>query len=131
LGDRGVARELRTLATHPCFQLGNERRAPFGPDGEALFGGQSVDITLNVEQEINASDGLEGNRRDRRRGPCPTRIGGDVGEHEEFAPCMAPAERLRHRSGLPVREVKPVVAGIGIGLQDAGELLQVPRRMIA
>lgn len=58
-------------------------------------------------------------------------MGGDIGEHEELAPCMAPAERLRHRSGLPVGQIKPVVAGIGIGLQNTGELPQVPLGMIA
>jgi hypothetical protein len=43
---------------------------------------------------------------------------------------MAPAECLRHRSGLPLGEVEAVVAGIGIGLQNASELLQVSLGMI-
>lgn len=66
-----------------------------------------------------------------RGGLSPTRIGGDVGQNEELARGMASAERLRHRSGLPVEEIEPIVAGIGIGLQNAGEPPQVPLGMIA
>ena len=122
-----------SLARSPrihASQIGDERRAPFGPDGKALLGGKAVDVALDVEQEIDAFDGLEGDGRDRWRILSSARIGSYVGEHEELAPGVAPAERLRHRAWLPIGEVEPIVAGIGIGLQDSGELLQMLFRMI-
>ena len=65
------------------------------------------------------------------RRPTPDAYGGDVGKHEELAPRMAPAECLHHRAGLAIEEIEPVVTGIGVGLQDAGELPQMPLRVIA
>jgi len=104
--------------------------APFSPGGEALLTGHSIDVALHIEQEIDAFGGLKGDQRDRRGGLFPTRIGCDVGEHEELAPGMASAERLCHRSGVAVGEIEPLVAHIGIGLEDAGELLQISLGMV-
>jgi hypothetical protein len=126
-----MAREFGALAAHPLFQLGDERRAPSTPDSEALAGGTSVDIALDVEQQINALDRFEGYRRDRRRGLPTPRVGCDVGKDEELASRMAPAERSGRRTGLASGEIEPVVAGIGVGLQDSGKLPQMPLRMIA
>jgi hypothetical protein len=107
-----VARELGPLATRPLFQLDDERRAPFAPDDQTLLGGQAQDVALDVEQEIDALAGLEGDRRDRRRVPA--------------APRMPPAQRLDHRARLSAGRIEPVVAGIGVGLKVAGERLQMP-----
>jgi hypothetical protein len=90
-----LARSPRTF-----FQLGDERRTPLLTHDKAFGCGEAIDIAFDVEQEINAFDGLEGNRRERRRGLSSTGIGGDVGQHEELAPRMAPAERLRHGAGF-------------------------------
>lgn len=61
-----------------------------------------------------------------RRGPlCALTIGGDVGEHEELATRMRPAQRLRQRSRGAVGLEQRIIAVIGIGLQNAGEGLEV------
>ena len=43
----------------------------------------------------------------------------------QFSPCVTPASRFDN----PAAFVNGVVAGVGIGLQDTDEVLEVPRRM--
>jgi hypothetical protein len=44
---------------------------------------------------------------------------------------MGPARRLEDRARLPLRLVKPVEPGIGVGLQDTGEAVEVALGMLA
>ena len=44
---------------------------------------------------------------------------------------MGPAQGLDDRSGLAIGREQPVVTGIGVSLQDAGEVAQMLRGMIA
>jgi hypothetical protein len=46
-------------------------------------------------------------------------MGGDMGEHEEVAPRMAPASGLEDGAGLSVCGIESGVAAIGVGLQNA------------
>jgi len=59
------------------------------------------------------------------------RIGRDVGELEELAPAMAPAQRLDNRAGSSIRLVEPIVAAVSVGLKDADEALEMPLWMFA
>ena len=52
-------------------------------------------------------------------------IRGNVGKHEELATRMCPAQRLCQRTGAAVDFEQWIIAAIGIGLQNAGEALQM------
>jgi hypothetical protein len=130
-GDRGMAREPGPLAVHPGFEVGDQRRDLRLPDGETCVGVVAVDRALGVEDGVDAGDGLAGERRDRRRLGTAAGGGGDVGELEELAPGMRPAECLRHRDWSPVRRVERPEAGIGVGLEDAAPSGEMRRGMLA
>jgi hypothetical protein len=83
------------LLTQPSFQLAYKRPALFLPDTQTLFDALAVDYALDVKQSVNARDGLQRNRRDRRRVLAAPRIGSDIGQLEELAPGMAPAVKSR------------------------------------
>ena len=51
---------------------------------------------------------------------------GDVGQFEELAPGVAPAQRAGHRPRSAISPVEVVVAAIGIGLQDAPPAREMP-----
>ena len=87
-------RRERSLA-QPGFQIGHERRALFLADAQTLFGAQAVDGALDVEQHVDALDGLQRDRRDRRRVLAAPGIGGDIGQLEELPPGMA-----QHSAGV-------------------------------
>ena len=91
LGNRGMAREFGALGAHPVFQPGDQGGAPFAPRAQTLLSGQSIDLALDVKKRVDAFDGLQSDRRDRRRILAAPRIGGDVGQLEELASRMAPA----------------------------------------
>ena len=59
--------------------------------------------------------------------PCP----GEVGEFEEFPPCMRPAEGFGHGTAGPCGRVEAGKAAVGIGLEDSGIAGQVPFGMLA
>src|SRR3546814_9911424 len=50
-GDGGRARELGPLLAQPCFQFGEQRRAPFLAHGQALAGAEPVDGALDRSEE--------------------------------------------------------------------------------
>lgn len=64
-------------------------------------------------------------RRDRRGVLSPLYVAGDVSEHEERATRMCPVQRLRQWNGIAIRLEQRVVAALGVGLQNAGEVLQM------
>ena len=61
---------------------------------------------------------------------APPRVGGDVGQFEELAPRMAPAQRLDDRAGLAVGKIEAIVAVERVGLQNAGVTGQMPLGML-
>ena len=76
---------------------------------EALGRGQAVEPALDREQAVDTTDGFERDRRDDHRRPAPARAG-DVGELEELATGMRPAEGGRHRARGALGGVESVVA---------------------
>ena len=86
-----------------------------------LFGAQTVDAALDVEQRVYALDRLQRDRRDRRRRLSAPDIGGNVGQLEELTPRMSPAQCRRDRSRSARGIVKLVIPAVGVGLQDAGD----------
>ena len=121
--------EFGALRAHPALERGDQRGAPLLADDQATGGRQAVDLALDVEEPVDASDGLECDRRDRRRCLAPPRIGGDVGKFEKLPARMAPAQRLDDRTGFAVGKIEPVVTVVRIGLQNAGVAGQLPLGM--
>lgn len=76
-------------------------------------------------------DRLQRDRRDGRRRSSSTGILRDVGQFEELPPRVRRAKRRRNRRRLARRIVESVEATVGVGLKNAGEPLQMPRRMLA
>ena len=113
------------------LQLVDDGLAAFLAHDQAGFDAEAVDLPLDIEQRVDAFDGLQGNRRDRCRVLSPTLIGGDVGKLEELAPGVTPTKRRCDRSWTSAWVVKMSVAAIGIGLQDAGPGGEVLLRMLA
>jgi hypothetical protein len=127
----GGAREPGPLRVQPGLQVGEKRRAPLLADRQALGGAEAVDLALDLEQRIDAPDRLQRDRRDRRRRSPAPGVLGDIGQFEERPAGMAPAERGRDRLRLAPRVIERIEAAIGVGLQDAGEALQMLYRMLA
>ena len=129
-----MAGELGTLLAHPGFQLGEQGRAGPLARGFALIGVQAVDVALDVEQSVDAPDGLKRQRRDDRRRLAlrlPLGDGGEVGQDEELAPRVRPARCLLDRPDASTRLIELAIAAIGVGLQDAAPRLQMPLGMLA
>ena len=97
LADIAVTRELATLRSHPGLQLRDQLRHAFTTHRQALVDGAAIDLTLEVEDRIDALDRLDRKRREHRQRPA--RLGSDVGKLEELAPAMCPATRLRDWAG--------------------------------
>ena len=83
--------ELGVLLAQPVAQGFDQRAAALLADALALVGRQAVDLALDGEQRIDASDRFDGDRRL-----------GEPGQVEELAPRMGPARRLDDRSRLAV-----------------------------
>ena len=94
------------------------------PDAVALAGAPAIDGSFDVEQRVDALHRLQRDRRDGRRRLAAPRIGGDIGQLEELAAGLGPAQRWRD-GALRARDiVETVIAGIGVGLQNAGEAVE-------
>jgi len=76
-------------------------------DRETLAGGEAVDLAFGVEDQVDALDRLEGERRDD--GELAVRLGGDVGEHEELAPRMRPASVRTSPGKEDGNDLKPFI----------------------
>jgi hypothetical protein len=79
----------------PGFQTGEKRRALFLTDTQTPAGTQAVDRALDIEQRIDAFHRLQRDRGDGRglfAAPC---VGSDIGQLEELAPGVCPAQRRR------------------------------------
>src|SRR5690606_17700411 len=65
LDNRGATRQSGPLGPHPFLKCGNKRKALSPTSFQTLIGGKTIDLSLDVEQGIDAFDRLERNRRDR------------------------------------------------------------------
>ena len=132
LGNRGMAREFGALGAHPVFQPGDQGGALFfAPRAQTFHSGQSIDLALDVKERVDAFDGLQSDRRDRRRILAAPRIGGDAGQLEELASRMAPAQRLNDQAGFAIGKIEAVVAVKRVGLQNAGIAAEMPLGMLS
>ena len=76
---------------------------------------RAEDAALDVDERVNACDRLQRDQGDLVGRSALADDTGDVGELEELAPEMAPAERARHRPRDAIGPVEVVVAAIGVG----------------
>src|SRR5918994_3914788 len=125
LGHGGRARQAGALVAQPDLKLGHQGGALISAHLETLNGGAAVDEALDLEQSVDAPHGLKRDRRDHDGVLAAPRIGSDVGELEELPACMRPTECWRDRALRTAGVVKPVVAAVSIGLQDAAEAAKV------
>jgi len=102
----------------------------FFTDAQPLGNGNAIDATLDLEQDVNTPDRLQRDRRDRSRILAPPCIGGDVRQLEELPPGMGPAQRRCDRCRSTRGIVERIVAAVGIGLQDADEVLKMLRGIV-
>ena len=105
------------MLAHPGIEFGDERSAALPANGQALLGRHAVDLALDIEERVDAGDGLEGDRRDRRCVASAPATRGDIGKREELAASVGPAQGLDDQPGLSVWCEQPVVSGIGVGLE--------------
>ena len=130
LGDRVVLRHPGAFVSQPVVQVQYHRRDLPLTGVMAGLGGQAGDHPLDLEDGVEAFDGFQCHGRDLRRDLLA--LAGlvlDVGQFEELAPGMRPAERAAHGRGLMACMIEVVVTAIGIGLQDACPARQVPGRV--
>jgi hypothetical protein len=67
--------------------------ARFVPGAPAkLFGSLAIDAAFNVEQSIDAFDGLQRDRRDRRRILPAPGVGRDIRKFEELPASVCPTQ---------------------------------------
>ena len=117
-----MAGELDALIPHPGFQGADKGSAPVLAHRQALGGGQAVDFLLDGEDGVDPLHRLQGDGGDHRvlgafrLAPCAL---GDVGQLEQLAPAVAPAQGLEDRARRPRRFIKLVVAAIGVRLQHS------------
>src|SRR5258708_38716320 len=112
-----MTREFGALGAHPGFERGDQGGAPLLARGQPLLERKAINLALDVEERVDALDGLQGDRRDRRRLLASPRVRGDVGQLEELAARMAPAQRLDDRARLAVGKIE---AGLSVGRGRAG-----------
>jgi hypothetical protein len=120
-----LPRAPRIQASRSSTRGGDRRLA----NGESFLGGRAVDHALGIEDRIDPSYRLDRQRGDHRQ--FAAGLQADVGEDEELAPGMGPAGRLEHRTWLAIRLEEAVEPGIGVGLQDAGEAVEMAFGMLA
>jgi len=106
-------RESLARSRHPVLERRDQREAPLLAGRQAFGGGRAVDLALAVEERVDTSDGLQRDRRDRRRRLAPSSVGGDISQLEEFPPRVAPAQRLDDRTRRPVGKIEAIVAVTG------------------
>lgn len=113
LGDGIVLRHLGTLGREPIVQLFDEWTSMLLSRCEPRL------AAFEVEKCVDAGHGFERGGRYLVGRLALAHVAGDVGQFEELAPCMAPAERAQYRRRAAVRTVEVVVATIGIAAGGA------------
>jgi hypothetical protein len=120
-----VVRQASAGGAHPAFELGDQRRDGLAARGQAGGDFGAFERTFGVEDRVDAPDGLQDQREERRRGLPAAGGGGDVDHFVELPARMGPAERRHHRCGILVLLVEPAEARAGVGLEKAGPVLQM------
>jgi len=87
-----VLREQRQFAAQPVFQIGDKRGRQALSRLEAGSEGFAVDVALDLEQDIDAPNGVEGDRRDLLGVLALADIVFDIREFEELAAGMGPTQ---------------------------------------
>ena len=131
LGDRIVARELGAVALHPCLKFGDERCSQTCPRIAAFVHRDAVDAAFNLKDAVDTPHGFERHRRDIDGRFAPLGLAGDIGKFEEMTAGMRPAQGARHCTLRSRRLEQRIVTGIGVGLQNAAAVGEVPLRMFA
>ena len=108
------------------MQFLDARASMLLPRRETFLDGHAVYAALDLEERVNAGDGLKCDGRYLVGRLALAHVAGDVGQFEELAPGMAPAECAFDRRRAAVRTVEVVVATIGIGLESAMPPHEVP-----
>jgi hypothetical protein len=54
-----VAREFGALGTHPVLKRGDQGSAPSTAWSQTILGTETVDVALDVEECVDAFDGVE------------------------------------------------------------------------
>ena len=80
VGTSCIARSL-ALSSHPVLQVGDQRCAELLADSSSLLDGLAIHRSLDLEQGVDAPDGLQGQRRDRRRRFALRRAAGVLSGH--------------------------------------------------
>ena len=119
LGGLGVARQPAPLGAHPVCKIADQWRDAVLAGSAPVTSGDPVEFTLDREDRVDAPHGF-----DRQR-----RFAG-VGEDEEIATAMAPAQRLGDRPRPSLGIVELAEPGIGVGLEDSGIAGQMPAWML-
>ena len=82
------------------------------PDVEANLGRMTVDLAFDGKDRIDPGNRLQRHRRYRIGWFTLASGGGNIGELEELAPRMAPAEGTGHRRRFAAVPVEVIVAAI-------------------
>lgn len=122
-------REAGALFAQPSFQPA--RCALLIADAEPLVRRKAVDAVLDLEQDVDTSDRLQRDWRDRGRVLAAPGISRDVRKIEELPPGVGPTQRRCDRPGRAGRLVELIVSIISIGLQNPGEVPKMPQGMFA
>jgi hypothetical protein len=92
-----MAGEFGSFFTQPGFKMGYQGQTSFLPGGQTFFWAKPIDVALDGEDIVNATDGFKGQRRCGRcflaLGPTAG-CGFKIGKFEELAPGVAPTEGL-------------------------------------
>src|ERR1700733_10776007 len=109
----------RSLLAHPDFKLGNERPRSFTAHGKPLLGRFAVNAALDLEQHVDTTHSLAGDRRLSL-----------FHQVDKLPPAVAPAGRFKDRSRLPLSLVELVVSIKGIRLHEAHIAGKMALRML-
>ena len=110
LGDFDVFRQERPFRAQPAFQVFDQRCRLALANGKTSSRVVPIDLALDGEESINPLHRLEGDRRYLLGGFAFADVALDIGQFEELAACMAPAQRRRDRPGLTCWIVELIVA---------------------
>ena len=113
------------------FQIGNKRCAVLLPKGKALLCRSAVNGALDVEDRVDTADRFHCQRRDGGLFAALLELRGNIGQLEEIAARMAPAQGAGQRRRQAVAMEQGIIAGIGISLKNASPTAQMAHRMLA
>ena len=102
-------RQIKRKPLQPALEIFDQGGREALSGLQPVLRGKAVDAALDIEQHIDAPDGLEGDGRDFLVCLALSNVAFDIGQFEELAACMAPAERGSDRRGSSRCAVKLVI----------------------